>query len=165
MVIPNTRSLDSIAHVFAWAICELQGCFLSFLLPMILLTLRPEPLTAEEKSSFLKGSLVSFNRSRYFFENHGCLIELGFWEFVLPPLLGETILGLDGVAISSDAFFPFRDSIDHATRSGWQCNFCLQLWQHWFTWGWAWSTWPNLVVQWQMERWLKRVTPMEWPVS
>ena len=85
---------------------------------MILLPLRPEPLTAEEKSSFLKGSLVSFNRSRYFFENHGCLIELGFWEFVLPPLLGETILGLDGVAISSDAFFPFRDSIDHATRSG-----------------------------------------------
>lgn len=40
----------------------------------------PEPLTAEEKSSFLKG--------------------------------------LDGVAISSDAFFPFRDSIDHATRLG-----------------------------------------------
>lgn len=26
--------------------------------------------------------------------------------------------GLDGVAISSDAFFPFRDSIDHATRLG-----------------------------------------------
>ena len=26
------------------------------------------------------------------------------------------ISGLDGVAISSDAFFPFRDSIDHATR-------------------------------------------------
>ena len=39
--------------------------------------------------------------------------------------MGETILGLDGVAISSDAFFPFRDSIDHATRSGWQGNFCL----------------------------------------
>lgn len=44
---------------------------------------------------------------------------------MLPPLLGETILGLDGVAISSDAFFPFRDSIDHATRSGWQGNLCL----------------------------------------
>ncbi|CAK9015745.1 unnamed protein product [Durusdinium trenchii] len=40
----------------------------------------PEPLTAEDKSTFLKG--------------------------------------LDGVAISSDAFFPFRDSIDHATRLG-----------------------------------------------
>jgi len=40
----------------------------------------PEPLTAEEKSTFLKG--------------------------------------LDDVAISSDAFFPFRDSIDHATRLG-----------------------------------------------
>eukprot|EP00933_Yihiella_yeosuensis_P036828 TRINITY_DN30644_c0_g1_i1.p1 TRINITY_DN30644_c0_g1~~TRINITY_DN30644_c0_g1_i1.p1 ORF type:complete len:613 (-),score=175.43 TRINITY_DN30644_c0_g1_i1:74-1912(-) len=40
----------------------------------------PPELTAEEKSSFLKG--------------------------------------LDGVAISSDAFFPFRDSIDHATRLG-----------------------------------------------
>lgn len=40
----------------------------------------PEALTAEEKSSFLKG--------------------------------------LTGVSISSDAFFPFRDSIDHATRLG-----------------------------------------------
>eukprot|EP00931_Biecheleriopsis_adriatica_P035649 TRINITY_DN2053_c0_g3_i2.p1 TRINITY_DN2053_c0_g3~~TRINITY_DN2053_c0_g3_i2.p1 ORF type:complete len:623 (-),score=174.72 TRINITY_DN2053_c0_g3_i2:64-1932(-) len=40
----------------------------------------PEPLTAQEKSAFLKG--------------------------------------LDDVAISSDAFFPFRDSIDHATRLG-----------------------------------------------
>ncbi|OLQ14515.1 Bifunctional purine biosynthesis protein PURH [Symbiodinium microadriaticum] len=40
----------------------------------------PEPLSAEEKSTFLKG--------------------------------------LDDVAISSDAFFPFRDSIDHATRLG-----------------------------------------------
>lgn len=40
----------------------------------------PEPLSTEEKSSFLKG--------------------------------------LDGVSISSDAFFPFRDSIDHATRLG-----------------------------------------------
>lgn len=25
---------------------------------------------------------------------------------------------LDGVAISSDAFFPFRDSIDHASKVG-----------------------------------------------
>mmetsp|Transcript_17220 Transcript_17220/g.48968 ORF Transcript_17220/g.48968 Transcript_17220/m.48968 type:complete len:614 (+) Transcript_17220:84-1925(+) len=40
----------------------------------------PEPLTAEEKSSFLAG--------------------------------------LDGVTIASDAFFPFRDSIDHASKLG-----------------------------------------------
>jgi len=40
----------------------------------------PEPLTAEEKASFVKG--------------------------------------LDNVSISSDAFFPFRDSIDHAVRLG-----------------------------------------------
>jgi phosphoribosylaminoimidazolecarboxamide formyltransferase/IMP cyclohydrolase len=30
----------------------------------------------------------------------------------------EFLQGLDGVAISSDAFFPFRDSIDHASRLG-----------------------------------------------
>jgi len=30
----------------------------------------------------------------------------------------EFVRALDGVAISSDAFFPFRDSIDHATKLG-----------------------------------------------
>merc|ERR1712048_367328 len=30
----------------------------------------------------------------------------------------EFLSGLDGVAISSDAFFPFRDSIDHAAKIG-----------------------------------------------
>jgi phosphoribosylaminoimidazolecarboxamide formyltransferase/IMP cyclohydrolase len=30
----------------------------------------------------------------------------------------DFLKGLDGVAISSDAFFPFRDSIDHASRLG-----------------------------------------------
>merc|ERR1712046_340141 len=30
----------------------------------------------------------------------------------------EFLKGLDGVAISSDAFFPFRDSIDHASKLG-----------------------------------------------
>merc|ERR1739838_976839 len=30
----------------------------------------------------------------------------------------EFLASLDGVAISSDAFFPFRDSIDHASRLG-----------------------------------------------
>mmetsp|Transcript_40576 Transcript_40576/g.88700 ORF Transcript_40576/g.88700 Transcript_40576/m.88700 type:complete len:153 (+) Transcript_40576:2-460(+) len=30
----------------------------------------------------------------------------------------EFVAGLDGVAISSDAFFPFRDSIDHASKLG-----------------------------------------------
>lgn len=40
----------------------------------------PEPLTEEEKKTFLAG--------------------------------------LDGVTIASDAFFPFRDSIDHASKLG-----------------------------------------------
>merc|ERR1719240_2419800 len=31
---------------------------------------------------------------------------------------GDFLASLDGVAISSDAFFPFRDSIDHASRLG-----------------------------------------------
>merc|ERR1712187_849906 len=31
---------------------------------------------------------------------------------------GEFVRALDDVAISSDAFFPFRDSIDHATKLG-----------------------------------------------
>merc|ERR1712187_735457 len=30
----------------------------------------------------------------------------------------EFVRGLDGVSISSDAFFPFRDSIDHASKLG-----------------------------------------------
>jgi len=30
----------------------------------------------------------------------------------------DFLKGLDGVAISSDAFFPFRDSIDHASKLG-----------------------------------------------
>ena len=87
-------------------------------------------MTAEEKSSFLKGILVRLKRSHSFFENHGCLIELGE-RICVATVLGEAILGLDGVAISSDAFFPFRDSIDHATRSGQLATLCLWLWwQH-----------------------------------
>ena len=80
-------------------------------------------MTAEEKSSFLKGILVRLNSSHRFFENHGCLIELG--ERICVATVGEAILGLDGVAISSDAFFPFRDSIDHATRSGQLATGCV----------------------------------------
>ena len=30
----------------------------------------------------------------------------------------EFLASLDGVSISSDAFFPFRDSIDHASKVG-----------------------------------------------
>ena len=63
-----------------------------------------------------------------------------FWYLLIIPLFSRTAFfagsvgvekcgarkqiskpfgGLDGVAISSDAFFPFRDSIDHATRWHW----------------------------------------------
>jgi len=53
-------------------------------------------------------------------------IERAEWEknFSTPPeaLTAEEkatfLKGLDGVAISSDAFFPFRDSIDHASKLG-----------------------------------------------
>ena len=48
---------------------------------------------------------------------------LACWRAVLWSRMEQAIVrkpmnisGLDGVAISSDAFFPFRDSIDHATR-------------------------------------------------
>merc|ERR1712178_425349 len=34
------------------------------------------------------------------------------------PAKGEFVRALDDVSISSDAFFPFRDSIDHATKLG-----------------------------------------------
>merc|ERR1719198_643458 len=54
--------------------------------------------------------------------------ELGEWkknfaEDAAVESLGEAekaefLATLDGVAISSDAFFPFRDSIDHASRLG-----------------------------------------------
>jgi len=52
--------------------------------------------------------------------------ELAEWQnnFSTPPepLLAaekeEFLASLDGVAISSDAFFPFRDSIDHASKLG-----------------------------------------------
>jgi len=53
-------------------------------------------------------------------------VELETWEknfSEVPTLLteeekAEFLKGLDGVAISSDAFFPFRDSIDHASKLG-----------------------------------------------
>jgi len=53
-------------------------------------------------------------------------IEREQWEknFDTPPAAlteeekAEFLKGLDGVAIASDAFFPFRDSIDHAARLG-----------------------------------------------
>ena len=52
--------------------------------------------------------------------------EQAEWESAfeeVPPFLttaerGEWLSQLDGVALSSDAFFPFRDSIDRAQRSG-----------------------------------------------
>jgi phosphoribosylaminoimidazolecarboxamide formyltransferase/IMP cyclohydrolase len=53
-------------------------------------------------------------------------VERETWEknfSEVPTLLTEEektefLKGLDGVAISSDAFFPFRDSIDHASKLG-----------------------------------------------
>jgi len=53
-------------------------------------------------------------------------VERTQWEKNFPaapePLTAdekaEFLKGLDGVTISSDAFFPFRDSIDHATKLG-----------------------------------------------
>merc|ERR1719413_298596 len=53
-------------------------------------------------------------------------IEREQWEknFDAPPAAlteeekAEFLKGLDGVAIASDAFFPFRDSIDHASKLG-----------------------------------------------
>jgi len=53
-------------------------------------------------------------------------IEREQWEknFATPPEplsaeeKAEFLKGLDGVTISSDAFFPFRDSIDHASKLG-----------------------------------------------
>jgi len=53
-------------------------------------------------------------------------IEREQWDknFDAPPAAlteeekAEFLKGLDGVAIASDAFFPFRDSIDHASRLG-----------------------------------------------
>jgi len=53
-------------------------------------------------------------------------IELEQWSksFATPPEplsateKEEFLKGLDGVTISSDAFFPFRDSIDHASKLG-----------------------------------------------
>jgi phosphoribosylaminoimidazolecarboxamide formyltransferase/IMP cyclohydrolase len=53
-------------------------------------------------------------------------VERAQWEknFATPPEplssdeKAEFLKTLDGVAISSDAFFPFRDSIDHASKLG-----------------------------------------------
>merc|ERR1719487_2066377 len=53
-------------------------------------------------------------------------VERAQWEknFPTPPEplttdeKAEFLKSLDGVAISSDAFFPFRDSIDHASKLG-----------------------------------------------
>merc|ERR1712007_339937 len=39
-------------------------------------------------------------------------------EPLTPQERDEFLKGLEGVAISSDAFFPFRDSIDHASKLG-----------------------------------------------
>merc|ERR1719409_1803493 len=53
-------------------------------------------------------------------------VERTQWEknFATPPVpltdaeKAEYLKTLDGVAISSDAFFPFRDSIDHCAKLG-----------------------------------------------
>lgn len=37
---------------------------------------------------------------------------------LLPEDRESFLQNLSGVSLSSDAFFPFRDSIDHASRSG-----------------------------------------------
>merc|ERR1712137_1301559 len=53
--------------------------------------------------------LAEWNKS---FEDASAIIPLTDVEKT------EFLSGLDGVAISSDAFFPFRDSIDHAAKIG-----------------------------------------------
>jgi phosphoribosylaminoimidazolecarboxamide formyltransferase/IMP cyclohydrolase len=61
---------------------------------------------------FIEGDMDKIEREQW---------EKSFSE--VPTMLtdeekAEFLKGLDGVAISSDAFFPFRDSIDHASRLG-----------------------------------------------
>jgi len=61
-----------------------------------------------------------------FIEGDMDTIELEQWQknFDAPPAAltaeekAEYLKTLDGVTISSDAFFPFRDSIDHASKLG-----------------------------------------------
>merc|ERR1711881_622412 len=61
-----------------------------------------------------------------FIEGDMDTVELEQWgkNFVTAPEphtaeeKAEYLKGLDGVTISSDAFFPFRDSIDHASKIG-----------------------------------------------
>ena len=116
-------------------------------------------------------------------------------DWALKPYYGAgswkntmNISGLDGVAISSDAFFPFRDSIDHATRrvltrqlhrsmlklillnqlqsASISINLPEPMYPAWTDcWGWAWSTLRNQEVPLQMQRSSKHATPTAWPGS
>jgi len=61
---------------------------------------------------YIEGDFTSEEKARW---------EQNFTETPAPLTEGEKadfMLGSSGISISSDAFFPFRDSIDHASKLG-----------------------------------------------
>jgi AICAR transformylase/IMP cyclohydrolase PurH len=85
----------------------------------------PEPLTETEKADFLKTLKGEYGRGR----GWECVPCNGDADHIAAPLRpsilrlptrpGLTLSGRGaGVSLASDAFFPFRDSLDHAAKYG-----------------------------------------------